>query len=348
MKAWKSTLIKPSDSILDAIKVIDSSELQIGLVVEKNMHLLGTVTDGDIRRAILNGFTTDKPVRDIMTKDYSFVNENESKENIITLMKHKKIRHLPVLNADGHIVDLKMLIDMINPGYSENYVVLMAGGQGTRLRPLTEECPKPMLRVGDKPIIETIIENLKEYGLYKFLISVNYKAKIIMDYLMDGRKLGVDIKYLEEKDELGTAGALSLIPFQPKDTLIVMNADVLTKVNFQQLLDFHKQQEAFATMCVREYQFQVPYGVVKIKDQNIDSVDEKPLHKFFVNAGIYVIEPRVLDYVPKDQYFDMPNLYEKLIEDKKVTTAFPIREYWIDIGKPGDYKQANGDYCELF
>jgi NDP-sugar pyrophosphorylase family protein len=241
-----------------------------------------------------------------------------------------------------------MLIDMINSGYSENYVVLMAGGQGTRLRPLTEHCPKPMLKVGNKPIIETIIENLKEYGFYKFLISVNYKAQVIMDYLNNGSKLKVDIDYLKEKDELGTAGALSLIPFRPKDTLLVMNADLLTKVNFQQLFDFHKQQDATATMCVREYQFQVPYGVIKIKNQSIASVDEKPLHKFFVNAGIYALEPRALDFVPENQYFDMPNLFEKLIEEKQVTSAFPIREYWIDIGRPGDYKQANGEYCEVF
>jgi NDP-sugar pyrophosphorylase family protein len=252
------------------------------------------------------------------------------------------------LDKEGHIVDLKMLIDMINSGYSENYVVLMAGGQGTRLRPLTEHCPKPMLKVGNKPIIETIIENLKEYGFYKFLISVNYKAQVIMDYLNNGSKLKVDIDYLKEKDELGTAGALSLIPFRPKDTLLVMNADLLTKVNFQQLFDFHKQQDATATMCVREYQFQVPYGVIKIKNQSIASVDEKPLHKFFVNAGIYALEPRALDFVPENQYFDMPNLFEKLIEEKQVTSAFPIREYWIDIGRPGDYKQANGEYCEVF
>jgi NDP-sugar pyrophosphorylase family protein len=224
----------------------------------------------------------------------------------------------------------------------------MAGGLVNRLRPLTDECPKPMLKVGNKPLLETIVENFIEYGFHRFYISVNYMADVVESYFGDGSRWGVDIEYLHEEHRLGTAGALSLLPETPTEAILVMNGDLLTKVNFKQLLDFHYGHQAQATMCVREYDFQVPYGVVKIDGQRITSIDEKPIQRFFVNAGIYVLEPEALDLISSNIFFDMTTLFEKLIELKKEPAVFPIREYWLDIGHLADYNRANGEYRDIF
>jgi NDP-sugar pyrophosphorylase family protein len=224
----------------------------------------------------------------------------------------------------------------------------MAGGLGTRLGELTRDCPKPLLRVGNKPVLETILENCIEYAFKRFYISVNYKADMLKDYFGDGSRWGVDIRYIEEKKRLGTAGALGLLPEDPTVPLLVMNADVLTKINFKHLLEFHEEHRSVATMCVREYEFQVPYGVVKIDNHRLLDILEKPVHQFFVNAGIYVLNPEAVSMVPKNTYFDMPALFEKLLQDQAETAAFPVREYWLDIGRKDDLERANGDYAEVF
>jgi NDP-sugar pyrophosphorylase family protein len=206
-----------------------------------------------------------------------------------------------------------------------------------------------MLKVGKKPILQTIIENFKEQGFWKFYVAVNYKSKMLQEYFFDGSELGVSITYLEEKKRLGTGGALSLIPEHPDKSMIVMNGDILTKVDFQKLLDFHHSSQAIATMCVREYDFQVPYGVVKInKDSRLQSLKEKPTHSFFVNAGVYVLMPEALNLIPEDTYFDITTLFDRFLEKKIKATAFPIREYWIDIGQMHDYEKANGEYQKHF
>lgn len=347
MKDWKKTLVSPETPIFEAIRIIDASALQIALVIGDNSRLRGIITDGDIRRGLLKGLSLDEPVRQIMKADFTTVNEDASAEDILALMKQKELRHIPVINKEGRIVDLKILNDMILMPEYDNWVVLMAGGLGTRLQPLTDECPKPMLTVGDMPLLEIILRNFIGFGLKKFYVSVNYKAEVIEEFFGDGSRWGVEIRYIYEKQPMGTAGALSLLPEFPRTPLIVMNGDILTRVNVQQLLDFHTTHGAKATMCVRDYHFQVPYGVVRTFQHHLTAIDEKPVQRFFVNAGIYVLDPEVLSLVPRDSCFDMPDLFAKLIESQYETVAFPVREYWIDIGRMDDFKRANGEYREF-
>lgn len=348
MSTWKEVLVLPEVSIREAILVLDESAKQIILVVDKNNRLLGTVTDGDIRRSILTGMSLDDPIQKIMNSDPTVATIDESRESILTAMQRTGLHHIPLVDENHRVMGLETLNELIQSPTKKNWVVLMAGGLGSRLSPLTDECPKPMLKVGNKPLLETILENFIEYGFHQFYISVNYMADVVKSYFGDGSRWGVDICYLHEDQRLGTAGALGLLPKKPTEALLVMNGDLLTKVNFKQLLDFHSTHQAQATMCVREYDFQVPYGVVKIDAHRITSIDEKPIQRFFINAGIYALEPEALDLIPSNTYFDMPLLFKKLIEQQKETAVFPIREYWLDIGQLSDYDRANGEFMRVF
>lgn len=348
MSNWKQVLLSPSTPILMAIKIIDASSLQIALVVDEGGRLLGTVTDGDVRRGILKGLSLESPINKVMNPKPIIARPEENRDSILEIMKLKQIRQIPVVNESGCVVDLEILEEMLQPRKLDNWVVLMAGGLGSRLKPLTDECPKPLLKVGSKPILENILSNFTENGFYKFYISVNYKADMIKEYFNDGSSWGIEIRYLEEEKRMGTAGALGLLPEKPSESILVMNGDLLTKVSFQNLLDFHLEHKALATMCVREYDLQVPYGVVRIDKQRLVGIDEKPVYHYFVNAGIYVLEPCVLDFVPQNMSFDMPCLFNKLIEFSNETCVFPIREYWLDIGRVDDLQKANGEYGKAF
>lgn len=348
MNTWKETLVSPETSIKEAIRVLDKSARQIVLVVGGNNVLVGTITDGDIRRGILKGLSLDDQVQKIMNPEPTVAKVDEGREAILAKMKRKALHHIPLVDEARCVVGLETLDELIQSRKKENVVVLMAGGLGSRLRPLTDGIPKPMLKVGSKPLLETILENFIEYGFSRFYISVNYMADVVESYFGDGSRWGVEICYLHEDQRLGTAGALSLLSEKLTAPLFVMNGDLLTKVNFSQLLDFHTSHHAQATMCVREYDFQVPYGVVKIDDHRITGIDEKPVQRFFVNAGIYVLEPKVLELISPNTYFDMPTLFEKLIELKHETSAFPIREYWLDIGHLADYDRANVEFGDVF
>jgi dTDP-glucose pyrophosphorylase len=335
-------------SIRDAIGILDKSAIQIILVVDDENHLLGTVTDGDVRRGILKGLSLDDPVQKIMNDSPTVATTAEARESILTMMRRKRLHHIPVVDGDLRVVRLETLDEMIQSRSRQNHVVLMAGGLGSRLSPLTDDRPKPMLTIGNKPLLETILENFIEYGFGRFHISVNYLAEVVKSHFGDGSRWGVEISYLQEDRKLGTAGALSLLPERPVDPLVVMNGDLLTKVNLSQLLEFHSSHQVKATMCVREYDFRVPYGVVEFDDYRIARIDEKPIQRFFVNAGIYTLEPDALDLVPSNAYFDMPTLFEKLIARGEQTAAFPIREYWLDIGHLADYDRANGEFKQVF
>jgi dTDP-glucose pyrophosphorylase len=348
IKDWEKALISIGATVKEAAQTIDSNHMLVALVVDRERTLLGMVTDGDVRRAILNGVPLEAPVEKILSKNPQTILINETEQSIYNLFKKNNFRHMPIVDSNGKVVGLRMLDELHHTIKKQNIVVLMAGGVGERLGTLTQTCPKPLLKVGNKPLLETILENFIDYGFEKFYLSVNYKAEMIEDYFADGSNWGVDIQYIKENKRLGTAGALSLLPETNELPLVVMNGDVLTKVNFQSLLDFHKEQETNATMCVREYDFQVPYGVVQVEHNQIIKIEEKPVHRFFVNAGIYVLSPRILDLIPRQTFFDMPGLFEKMMERKMETTAFPIREYWLDIGQVGDFKQANGDYSGEF
>lgn len=348
MKRWQDALVQRGSTIRRTIQTIDNNAMQIALVVDAEGKLLGTVTDGDIRRGILKGVSLDDTVETVMNPSPAYVTPDRRREHIFSTMKQKQLRHLPVVDSNGRVIGLQLLDDMLQSSTRPNIVVLMAGGLGSRLRPLTDQIPKPMLKIGSKPILETILENFIECGFRCFYLAVNYKAEVVQDYFENGERWGVEIKYIHEPKRLGTAGALSLLPEKPKDPVIVMNGDLLTKVNFQHLLDFHAAQGAEGTMCVREYDFQVPYGVVTTESQRIVGIDEKPIQRFFVNAGIYVLDPAALDVIPQDQFFDMPTLFQGLGEQNRKTVAFPVREYWIDIGKIDDFHRANGEFFKIF
>lgn len=348
MHNWQSALIKSSSSFREALEIIDSSALQVGLVVDETGRLLGMVTDGTIRRAILRGVSMEENISQVMFTAFRSASITDGREQILATMRREKIRHIPILDEQGIIRDLKILIDFFTPSQRDNPVVLMAGGMGTRLRPLTESCPKPLLKVGEKPILETILEGFLAQGFWKFYFSVNYCADMIKEHFNDGSEWGANITYLEEDKPLGTAGALSLLPESPSLPFIVMNGDLLTKVDYKKLLDFHTKQGSLATMCIREHHYQIPYGVVTFDGPQFTGMQEKPTQNFFVNAGIYALSPKTIALIPKDQFFDMPSLFSLLNDKAKKTAVFPIHEYWLDIGQMNDFARANNDYATIF
>lgn len=348
MKDWKKVLVSPDTSIREAIRVIDQGALKIALVVDAGTRLVGTVSDGDVRRGILKGCDLENPVLQIMNTSPTVAGKYDGSEKVLGLMRQKQIYQIPLVDNNGVVVGLKVIDTILNTPHRENRVVLMAGGLGSRLKQLTSDIPKPLLKVGDKPILETILDNFITHGFNHFFISVNYRSELIEKHFGDGSRWGVRIDYLREDKKLGTAGALGLLPKTPSEPILVMNGDVLTKVNFEQLLEFHTEHKAAATMCVREYDFQVPYGVVKLDNHRIVSIEEKPIQRFFVNAGIYVLEPEVLEMIPHGTYLDMPTLFGTLVTQERETAVFPIREYWLDIGRIDDFEQAQTDFAEVF
>ncbi|MCS3638169.1 nucleotidyltransferase family protein [Salinibacter ruber] len=345
---WKQISVRPDQTIRETLEVIDEGAVQIAIVVNEHDQLEGVATDGDIRRGILDDLDLDAPVASIMNEDPITARPQEDRQSLIDTMQARRIHQVPLVDHQGQVVGIEVLDDLLEPEARPNPVVLMAGGLGTRLRPLTEDCPKPLLEVGDKPILETILEGFIAHGFHRFYVSVNYKAGMIEDYFGDGSDWGVDISYVHEEKRLGTAGPLSLLSEWPEESMIVMNGDLLTKLNFAYLLDFHRKHDVAATMCVREHETQVPYGVIETDDQYMEGIVEKPTERYFVNAGIYVLEPETLHYVPENEFFDMPDLFEHLIEEGREATVFPVREYWQDVGREEDFHRVNGEYEEVF
>lgn len=345
---WKNARLGPEESILKAIRIIDTAMTQCALVVQNGGKLIGMVTDGDIRRAILAGIKLEEPIKRIMNPNFVYLGPGAGRDRILSLMLEKKVLRLPILDSAGHVRNLIYLESMVERNRRDNWVVIMAGGMGTRLRPLTDNLPKPLVEVGNKPIMETILDTLISKGFHKFFVSVNYMSAMIKDYFGDGSSRGVEIRYLEEKQRLGSAGALSLLPEVPRKPLVILNADLLTNVDFGSILDFHDEQDSHATMCVKEYEYQVPYGVVKFKDNHLVNVDEKPVQKFFVNAGIYVLDPEVLSFIPRNTFYDMTTLIDKCKDGKSDVGIFPIREYWLDIGRTQDLEKAQSEYGAVF
>lgn len=348
MTQLNEIIVDKKITIREALKIIDKSSKQIALVVNKEKKLIGTVNDGDIRRAILNGYSLDDSIENIYFKSPTVASISDTKESIIKLATLKKIHQIPLIDDEGKLVGLDILDELIEQKTKSNKVVLMVGGLGTRLRPLTDHTPKPMLKVGNKPILQTIVEKFEQYGFVNIIMCVNYKSNIIQDFFRDGSKFGVNISYIQEEKRMGTAGALSLMREKLDEPFFVMNGDLLTNINFEHMMDYHLQNNSTATMGVREYDFQVPYGVVNMDGINIKSIEEKPIHNFFVSGGVYILNPDVLQYIPNNEFFDMPTLFEKIISDDKKSISFPIREYWMDIGRIEEYERANNEYHEVF
>ena len=324
--------LKRTNSIKNAIEIIESGHLQFAFVVDDNLQLIGTITDGDIRRGLLQGYSLDASVDSIMHTKFKWLPVGAVENDALSLMRKENLHQIPVLDTFGRVADIFFLDDLIKPKVRVNPVVIMAGGEGRRLRPLTLDCPKPMLRVGDKPMLEIILEQCISSGFQQYYFSVNYLKNQIMDYFGDGGNWGVQIEYLEESKPLGTAGALSLLPKSIKHPIMVLNGDVLTRVNYSQLLRFHGEHQASATLCVREHKTHIPFGVIRMDDSHVQAIEEKPILSHHVNAGIYILAPSILDLVPQNRFYDMPNLLEDAITLNHEVSAFPIHEDWLDIG----------------
>jgi len=340
--------LPPATTIREALRVIDKGAMKIALVVDSEDRLIGTLSDGDIRRGILAGMELSDSIDSIYHRNPVTVADTDPKEKIIELAVSHRIYQIPVVDENLRVIRLAEIDHMIRKEKHPNTIVLMAGGMGVRLRPLTAETPKPLLPVGGKPILETVISLFRKQGYSRFIIALNYKGELIRKHFGDGSRFDVEISYLEEEERMGTAGALSLLPSWPQEPVFVMNADILTLIDFESLMDFHVRNEAAATMCIREYGMEVPYGVVRLNKDTIISIEEKPVQKFYVNAGIYVLEPQIFDLIPKGLPLDMTRLFEMVVERGMPTLSFPVREYWMDIGKHEDYERANRDYAALF
>jgi len=337
---WRATLVRPGTAILDTLRVIDAGTLQIALVVDSGGRLMGTVTDGDVRRAILRGVPLDRPVETVMNVAPTTAPAETAPAVIADLMRARTLNHIPLVDAQGRVVGLEVAGRLAARALRENLVVLMAGGPGLRLRPLTESVPKPLLPVGDRPIVEIIVESFVRAGFTRLVLAVGYKAAMLRERLGDGRRLGAAIEYVVEDERLGTAGALGLLPRRPEAPFFVMNADVLTTADPRRLMAFHDEHGGAATLCVREVDAAQPYGVVEVADGRLRSIVEKPVTRHFVNAGIYVLAPRVLDLVEPGRALDMPALLGRLVARGDAPHVFPLHEAWLDIGRPADYERA--------
>ena len=335
-------------SVRDAIAAIDRSGRQIALVVDAARRLVATVTDGDVRRGILKGVDLDGPVSQVMHTTPTTVRDTDDETAVRRLMRERKFQHVPVLDADGRLVGLATVDELFGVTPRNTKVVLMAGGLGKRLRPLTETIPKPMLDVGGRPLLEQIIAGFADQGFTRISVSVNYRKEMVQDHFGDGRAFGVTIDYIEEDAPLGTAGALSLMPARPEGPFIVMNGDLLVSLRFANVLKFHQDIGAVATMVVREYAHQVPYGVVRADGNLMTGIEEKPTERFFVNGGIYVLSPEALDAIDPGTARDMPALLTRLQEAGGKVAVFPLAEYWRDSGQIDDLEAARTEFGQVF
>ncbi len=341
---WQSSVINKNNSIRDALKVLNESSLRTILILEPDMTLLGTLTDGDIRRSILSGLSLDEDVTKAMRKSPKTAISGTSKAILIEMMKSLNIRSIPLLDLNGKVEEVVSLDNINDKKSYKNPIFIMAGGFGKRLQPLTDECPKPMLKIGERPILESIILSFIEAGFNNFYISTHFMPEIIEDYFGDGTNLGVSIKYIYEKDPLGTGGALGLLPENiSKEPLIMINGDVLTTLDIEELLEYHNDHKGDATVCVRNFEYQVPFGVITGKDTLIIDMVEKPKHTHLINAGIYVLNNNIIKSVGSNLRIDMPTLLEQKICDGSDVHMFPIHEYWLDIGRESDFYKAQID-----
>lgn len=341
-----SVTLKMSDFITykDLVTALDLGGHGYVAIIDDEDRLIGFVTDGDIRRCILNNTLT---IEDMINYNPIFCSFELSKDAIVAQLKLTHLRHMPIVDKESRLVDV-VSIDDNSFIIRENTVVIMAGGLGSRLGALTKQTPKPMLKLGNKPIIQHIIEQFRNEGYINFIISTNYKKEVIEDYFHDGSDFGVNIKYVNETIRLGTAGALSLIQAGIKKPFFVTNADVMTKIDYCQLMADHENSLAKATMCVRPHTQTIPFGVIESNSQgDIVDIKEKPTYSFDINAGVYVLDPSVLSIIPEQEFYDMPTLFKDICASGSVTKTYPIEGYWIDIGNPDDYEAAQRNMDKL-
>ena len=335
----KAFILKSDSTLLEAVKALDLGGVGFLAFINESNVLVGILTDGDLRRGILEQKTE---LIDVINKEPITANFNTPQREIVARLKNTHRRHMPLVDHNKAFKGVFSLDD-IEFASKDNVVVIMAGGLGARLGELTKDIPKPMLQVGDRPMLRHLIEQFRDQGFRKFIFCVNYKKEVIKNYFANGEEFGVKIDYVVEDERMGTAGALSLIKSEFSHSFFVINADVLTSTDFTNVLDFHNEKSNIATMCVRTFEQQVPYGVVETDASAcIKSIKEKPSFSFDVNAGIYVFNPSVLNYIPNKEYLDMPTLFEKLMIDNNCS-AYNLRDYWLDIGRKEDFNKANRD-----
>lgn len=344
IKDYSHSIVNSSSSVRVAAENLETSGLGICLVVEPAGKLVGVVSDGDIRRGLLQGKTLEDSVVDVMSTEFTSSRDNSDLSELQRFARSRRLTHLPLLSADGLVkglfVDRRENLEFDK----DNLVVIMAGGKGLRLRPLTDTTPKPMIPIAGKPMLQRIIEAIRSEGFRKFALSINYLGEQIETHFGDGSDFDADISYLREEFPLGTGGALSLIESDQIRPLIVVNGDVFLSAKLVEMLHFHEETGASLTVGVKILDTQIPYGVVEIEGHSIKAIQEKPTYRDFVNAGIYVVEPRLLDLVPKGVQFDMPELVEKVIESGDAPIAFPLHEEWLDLGRPEDLDRAQREH----
>ena len=340
-------IIYDNANIREAIGAIENGGIRIALVLNQQHKLIGTISDGDIRRGLLKGLQLESSLESIVQTNFISASLQTKQKEIIKLMKENVISQIPIIGDNNELIGLEISDDLIPKDRNVNYpnaALLMAGGRGLRLRPLTDACPKPLLNINGKPILEIILDQCIEAGIKEFYISVYYLAEMIKEYFGDGSNWGVKIQYIEENAPLGTAGALKLLPKSLKHPFLVINGDVLTKINYEDVLKYHSVNHGDITICVREHILSSPYGVIEVEGINFKSMMEKPSFKHLVNAGIYVLNPSIIDFVENNKFLDMPDLITSCEEFGKKIIVYPLHEYWLDVGKPESLDKANFEW----
>ncbi len=336
----KRIQLTPTTIIDDALRLLDENGNGFLPVVDDQNKLIGIITDGDVRRGILN---KSLELDSVINKNPLTAPLGTSHLSIKKHLREIHRRHMPVVDENGKLIEV-VVLDEFEFVSKQNWVVIMAGGLGTRLGDLTKHTPKPMLNVGGKSILQGIIENFKSQGFCKFILCVNYKAEIIEEYFKNGDWLGVEIKYTKEEKRLGTAGALSLIDFKIDSPIFVVNGDLITSINFDAFLEYHNSNNSFATMCIKRYHFQIPYACIDFNETaDILGIREKPSQEYSINTGMYILDSNVLSKISKNEYFDMPHLFEQLIEEGNICKAYKIEDYWLDLGSPEDLDRGHAD-----
>ena len=341
LRNWRESVIQKEGLIGDVVRNLNASGLRICLVLDDDKKLLGTISDGDIRRGLLDGKTLASPCLEITRKNPLVVPRGVLPKMVRQMMVANKVQQIPEVDELNRVVDLHTWEEFEQPKSQSAMVVIMAGGQGVRLRPLTADCPKPMLKVSEKPMLEHIIEHARDQGFQRFVIAINYLGHMIESHFAQGERLGVKIEYVKENKPMGTAGALSLLSPDPGEPFIVINGDVMTDIQYRELLDFHYRQDADLTMAVRLHEWQHPFGVVEMNGLEIAGFEEKPTVRTHINAGIYALSPVALSFVERDQPCDMPTLFERAKAKGLKVVAYPMHEPWLDVGRPSDLEIAN-------
>lgn len=337
---WKKTLVPATSTIVEVIRNLEQSGLQISLVVSEDGSLLGTLTDGDIRRGLLRNLDLNSPVESLVYRSPLVAPRDLARETVLQIMQANKKNQMPIVDENRRVVGLHVWDELMVPAERPNLMVLMVGGRGERLHPLTQNCPKPLLQVHGRPILEHIIERAKMEGFSRFVLAVHYLGHMIEEHFGDGSRFDVQIEYLREESPLGTAGAIGLLDRRPDAAFVVSNGDVLTDIRYGELLDFHYRHAATATMAVRRYEWQHPFGVVETSGMEIVGFEEKPVLRSYVNAGVYVLEPEALEALAPTERCDMPTLFSRIKERGRSTIVYPMHEPWLDVGRVEDLERA--------